>query len=158
MAPRILIVDDHEIVREGIRTLITRSRPNWEICGEAANGSQAIAAVESLKPDVIILDITMPGLSGIEATQKLVKSEAKTRILMFTMHESTRLENDVREAGAHGLVLKSQASRDLIVAIETLLAGGTFFPNPPETDTPPPRTRFSPGNLLLRALILNPAF
>ena len=77
---------------------------------------------------------------------------------MFTMHESTRLENDVREAGAHGLVLKSQASRDLIVAIETLLAGGTFFPNPPETDTPPPRTRFSPGNLLLRALILNPAF
>lgn len=157
MNPRILIVDDHEIVREGIRTLINRARPNWEICGEAANGNEAIAAVQSLKPDVMVLDITMPVLSGLEATQKLVKSNTKTRILMFTMHESGRLANDVREAGAQGLVLKSQASRDLIIAIETLLSGGTFFPNPPETNTPPP-TKFSPGSLMLRALILNPIF
>ena len=157
MPPRILIVDDHEIVREGIRTLINRSRPSWEICGEAANGNQAIDAVQALKPDVVILDITMPGLSGLEAAQRLIKPELKTRILMFTMHESARLANDARESGAHGLVLKSQASRDLIVAIETLLAGGTFFPNPTETNTPP-TTKFSPGTLLLRALIPNPAF
>ena len=158
MNPRILIVDDHEIVREGIRTLINRARPKWEICGEAANGNEAIAAVQSLQPDVMVLDITMPVLSGLEATQKLIKSETTTKILMFTMHESARLANDVREAGAQGLVLKSQASRDLIVAIETLLSGGTFFPNPPESSTPPPITRFSPGSLILRALILKPAF
>jgi DNA-binding NarL/FixJ family response regulator len=158
MNPRILIVDDHEIVREGIRTLINRARPNWEICGEATNGKEAIAAVQSLQPDLVVLDITMPGLSGLEATQTLVKSELETKILMFTMHESARLANDVREAGAHGLVLKSQASRDLILAIETLLAGGTFFPNRPETNGPPPSTRFSPGTLMLRALVLKPAF
>jgi DNA-binding NarL/FixJ family response regulator len=158
MDPRILIVDDHEIVREGIRTLLTRSRPNWQICGEAANGKEAIAAVQSLQPDIVVLDITMPGLSGLEATQKLIKSNVKTRILMFTMHESTRLANDVREAGAHGLVLKSQASRDLIVAIETLLSGGSFFPTPPESSTPPTSMKFRPGSLMLRGLILKPAF
>lgn len=158
MNPRILIVDDHEIVREGIRTLINRARPTWEICGEAANGKEAIAAVQSMKPDVVVLDITMPGLSGLEATQKLVKSDLETRILMFTMHESSRLANDVREAGAHGLVLKSQASRDLIVAIETLLAGGTFFPTPETNTPPPPSTKFSPGSLMLRALIPQPVF
>ena len=158
MNPRILIVDDHEIVREGIRTLINRARPSWEICGEAANGKEAIAAVQSMKPDVVVLDITMPGLSGLEATQKLVKSDVETRILMFTMHESARLANDVREAGAHGLVLKSQASRDLILAIETLLAGGTFFPSTPEGNTPPSSIKFNPGSLMLRALIPNPAF
>ena len=157
MSPRILIVDDHEIVREGIRTLINRARPNWEICGEAANGNEAIAAVQSLKPDVVVLDITMPVLSGLEVTQRLIKSDSKTRILMFTMHESARLANDVREAGAQGLVLKSQASRDLIVAIETLLSGGTFFPNPSEPNTPPSITRFRPGSLMLRIPILRPA-
>ena len=158
MNPRILIVDDHEIVREGIRTLINRARPKWEICGEAANGDEAISAVQSLHPDLIVLDITMPGLSGLEATKKLVKLGVNTRILMFTMHESARLANDVREVGAHGLVLKSQASRDLIGAIEKLLSGGTFFPNPSETNNPPQGTKFSPGSLLLRALLPSPAF
>lgn len=158
MNPRILIVDDHEIVREGIRTLINRSRPKWDICGEAANGNEAIAAVQSLNPDVVVLDITMPGVSGLEATKKLINLGLKTRILMFTMHESARLASDVREVGAHGLVLKSQASRDLIGAIEKLLSGGTFFNNPPETNKPPQGSKFNPGSLLLRALIPSPVF
>lgn len=127
MAARILLVDDHEIVREGIRTLITRSRPDWEICGEAGDGEEALEAVKTLKPDVVILDITMPKMSGLEAAPQIAKLGLGCRVLMFTMHDSERLLSDVRQAEAQGLVLKSQAARDLIRAVDRLLAGGTFF-------------------------------
>ena len=127
MATRILIVDDHEIVREGIRTLIGRSRPEWEICGEAANGEEAIETITTLKPDVVVLDITMPKMSGLEAAPRIAKLGLGCRVLMFTMHDSERLTMEVRQAQAQGLVLKSQAARDLIRAIECLLAGETFF-------------------------------
>ena len=131
MAARIVIADDHEIVREGIRTLIDRSRPEWDICGEATNGEEAIEAVKSLKPDVIVLDITMPRMSGLEAAPRIAKLGVGCRVLMFTMHDSERLASEVRNAQAQGLVLKSQAARDLIRAIERLLAGGTFFASEP---------------------------
>ena len=127
MAARILIADDHEIVREGIRTLIDRSRPEWEICGEATNGEEAIEAVRTLKPDVVVLDITMPKMSGLEAAPRIAKLGLGCRVLIFTMHDSERLTIEARQAQAQGLVLKSQAARDLIRAIERLLAGGTFF-------------------------------
>jgi DNA-binding NarL/FixJ family response regulator len=127
MPARILIVDDHEIVREGIRTLIARSRPDWEICGEATNGELAIEAVRTLKPDVAILDITMPKMSGLQAASEIVKLGLECRILVFTMHESKRLPIEVRQSGAQGFVLKSQAARDLVRAVDRLLAGGTFF-------------------------------
>jgi DNA-binding NarL/FixJ family response regulator len=131
MAVRILVADDHEIVREGIRTLITRSRPQWEICGEAKNGEEAIEAAKSQKPDVIILDITMPKMSGLEAASKIVALDLGIHILMFTMHDSERLHSEARQARAQGVVLKSQAARDLIRAIDALLAGGTFFESEP---------------------------
>jgi DNA-binding NarL/FixJ family response regulator len=127
MPPRILLVDDHEIVREGIRTLIARSRPDWEICGEATDGEEALEAARTLKPDVVILDITMPKMSGLEAAPQIAKLGLGCRVLMFTMHDSERLSNEVRQAEAQGLVLKSQAARDLIRAVDRLLAGGTFF-------------------------------
>lgn len=127
MPAKILIVDDHEIVREGIRTLISRSHPDWEICGEASNGKQAIEAVKALKPDLVVLDITMPNLSGLEVASQLSKLGLGCRVLIFTMHESSRMPIEVRQAGAHGFVLKSQANRDLIRAIDRLLAGETFF-------------------------------
>jgi DNA-binding NarL/FixJ family response regulator len=127
MAARILLVDDHEIVREGIRTLITRSRPEWEICGEARDGEEALEAVRALKPDVVILDITMPKLSGLEAAPRIAKLGLGCRVLMFTMHDSERLSTEVRQAEAQGLVLKSQAARDLVRAVDRLLDGGTFF-------------------------------
>ena len=130
MPARILLVDDHEIVREGIRTLIARSRPEWEICGEARNGEEALEAVKTLKPDVVILDITMPKMSGLEAAPQIAKLGLGCRVLMFTMHDSRRLAMDVRQAKAQGLVLKSQAARDLIRAVDRLLAGGTFFATP----------------------------
>jgi DNA-binding NarL/FixJ family response regulator len=131
MAARILIVDDHEIVRDGIRTLIVRSRPEWTICGEAANGEEAIEAVRSLKPDIIVLDITMPKMSGLEAASRIAKLGIGCRVLMFTMHDSERLSNEVRQVEAQGLVLKSQAARDLVRAIDHILAGGTFFASAP---------------------------
>jgi DNA-binding NarL/FixJ family response regulator len=123
---RILIVDDHEIVRQGVRTILKHSRPDWEICGEATDGEQAIEAVKSLKPDVVILDVTMPNMNGLEATPKILK-HSNAHVLIFTMHESERIANEVGSVGAHGYVQKSQAGRDLVVAIETLLTGGTFF-------------------------------
>jgi DNA-binding NarL/FixJ family response regulator len=131
---RILLVDDHEIVREGIRMLIGRSRPEWNICGEASNGQDGIEAVKTLKPDVVVLDITMPGMSGLEAAGEIAKLNVESQILIFTMHESEVLSSEVQRAGAQGFVLKSQAARDLIRAIDTLLAGNTFFGSQPKPE------------------------
>lgn len=125
--PKILIVDDHEIVREGIRTLLARSAPEWYVCGEATNASEALEMVKSLNPDLVIMDITMPGTSGLVAAERISKLHPSPRVLMFTMHDFERLGTEVRQAGAQGYVLKSQATRDLILAIRSLLAGGTFF-------------------------------
>jgi DNA-binding NarL/FixJ family response regulator len=143
VAVRILIVDDHDVVRRGVQAILSKSRPLWEICGEATNGKEAIQAVGWLRPDIVILDITMPVMSGLEAASHIAKLGLHSRVLIFTMHESETLMADVRKAGAHGCVQKSRAARDLIVAIETLLAGGTFFgstaaPEPSPKDEPNP--------------------
>jgi len=127
MPVRVLIVDDHEIVREGISQLIARSRPEWLICGQASNGEQALELVQTLTPDVVILDISMPKVNGLQVAAKIAAMQLRCRVLMFTMHESERLARDVRAAGAQGVVLKSQAARDLIRAMDHLLAGETFF-------------------------------
>jgi DNA-binding NarL/FixJ family response regulator len=129
MSAKILIVDDHEVVREGVRTLISRARPQWQLCGEATNAREAIEACRTLKPDVTVLDITMPGMSGLEASS--VMSALGCRVLIFTMHESEHLAAEVSQAGAQGFVLKSQAGKDLIRAIERLLGGGTSLARNP---------------------------
>ena len=133
MRPRILIVDDHEIVREGVRGLIRRSRPEWEISGEATNGQDAIEAVKKLRPDIVVLDKRRSRPLHFDL-------DPRPRILMFTMHESDRLSTEVRQAKAQGYVLKSQAARNLIRAIERLLMGGEFFgpePGPGQLGGPP---------------------
>src|ERR1700719_230568 len=126
MGSKILIVDDHEVVRQGIRTIL-RARPQWEVCGEAVNGKDAIEKATALDPDVIIMDITMLEMSGIEATREITKLKLRAAVLVFTMHESKNLAATVQEAGARGFVLKSHAARDLLDALEALLTGGTFF-------------------------------
>jgi DNA-binding NarL/FixJ family response regulator len=126
-APRILIVDDHEIVRQGIRSLIESSRPTWQIAGEAENGAEAVEKVKILNPDVAVVDISMPVMNGLDAARTIAKLDLKCRTLIFTMHESERLISEVKQAGANGYVLKSQAARDLVAAIEKLLGGGSFF-------------------------------
>lgn len=132
MPGRILIVDDHEVVRQGIRTIL-RSRPQWEVVGEAVNGKDAIEKAKTLDPEVILMDITMPEMSGIEATREISRSNLRAAILIFTMHESKNLAETVRAVGARGFVLKSHAARDLLDALEALMGGGTFFPTEPRT-------------------------
>jgi DNA-binding NarL/FixJ family response regulator len=127
MAPRILIVDDHQIVRRGVRALLAEFRPAWEICGEAANAVEALKAVKDLQPNLVLLDITMPGSSGLELSSQIRALGYPCRILIFTMHHSSRLTSDVRAVGAQGFVLKSQAAGNLVFAIERILDGGTFY-------------------------------
>jgi DNA-binding NarL/FixJ family response regulator len=146
MNPKILVVDDHEIVREGIRTLLGRSRPDWDICGEASNAREALDAMKRLTPDVVIMDITMPVTSGLEAVLQMRNMGISCKVLMFTMHESDMLAIEVRDVGAQGYVLKSQAARDLVLAIERILAGHTFFGAPPETEG---ASEDKPGNGLV---------
>jgi DNA-binding NarL/FixJ family response regulator len=150
MTTRILIVDDHEIVREGLIWHLTKSRPDWDICGEATDGEQAIQLTRELKPDIVILDITMPRISGLEACSRMRKLGLTIPVLIFTTHDSERLATEVRDAGAQGYVLKSQAVRHLVQAIDTILAGGTFFgaplkPEPTRGDKPNPGTVFFRG-------------
>ncbi len=127
MSVRILIVDDHEIVRQGIRSIL-QARPQWEICGEAGDGHEAVSLAKKLQPDAIILDVTMPVMGGLAAASQILQFNRDVRVLIFTMHESTTLSKLVQKSGSHGLVVKSQASRNLIQALEKLLAGETFFP------------------------------
>ncbi len=128
MAIRILVADDHEVVRQGIR-MILGARPEWQVCGEAINGEQAVRMAKELKPDAIIMDIAMPEMTGIEATREISKLALGSKVLIFTMHDSKTLPEYVRAAGACGYVLKSRASQDLLAALEGLLNGGTFFDN-----------------------------
>lgn len=123
---RILIVDDHELVRKGIRTLL-ESHTEWRVCGEATNGRDAVAKTARLKPDVVILDIRMPGLSGLQAIPEILKSSPRTKILVLTMHDSGCMASRVLAAGASGLVLKSDAARDVIRGLEALGRRKTFL-------------------------------
>jgi DNA-binding NarL/FixJ family response regulator len=123
---RILVADDHEVVRKGIRTLL-ETRSEWEICGEASTGRDAVAKTARMKPDVVLLDITMPDLSGLEAIPEILKAHPETKILVLTMHDSGWMASKVLAAGARGLVLKSDAARDLILALEALGKNKAFL-------------------------------
>jgi len=106
MPVTILIVDDHEVVREGVRTIINRARPQWEICGEAANGQEAIDVAMRLRPNIILIDITMPVLNGLDAAARISGLGLTSQILIFTMHESGELARDARRVGARGYVTR----------------------------------------------------
>ena len=143
MTARILIIDDHEVLREGLRSLFAKMRPDWEICGEGTDGEQAIRLTQELRPDLVLLDITMPGMSGLEASLQMRKLGLNVPILVFTTHQSERLATEVRQAGAQGYVLKSQAARDLVVAMDMIFAGGTFFGS---AEKPEPEKGKSPNS------------
>ena len=116
---RILIADDHDLMRRGIRGLL-ESYPGWTICAEAKTGREAVAKAEELKPDIAILDISMPHLNGLEAARKIRKASPRTEVLILSMHCSDQLTREVLDAGALGYVLKSDSGRDLAIAIEAL--------------------------------------
>lgn len=123
---RILIVDDHDIVRQGVRVIL-RSRANWEVCGEAENGLEALEKVAALKPDIVVLDVSMPYKDGLAVARELVQMNAPCKTVMLTMHNSTEIASAVRRTGAQGFVVKSHAAKDLVRAIETILGGNNFF-------------------------------
>src|ERR1700685_14455 len=137
MPIRIFLADDHDIVREGVKSLL-KSRPEWTICGEASDGVQAASLIGKVDCDIAILDISMPGKTGLEVAASVSRKHPELKILIFTMHSGKTLHSAAREAGAHGVVQKSYASRDLIRAIETLIDGGNFFPkdSAPSSDSP----------------------
>jgi len=123
---QILIADDHELVRKGLRTVV-EAQPGWAVCGEAVNGRQAVELALQSKPDVIVLDITMPELNGLEATRQIRKACPATEVLILTMHESAQLVGEVLAAGAHGYILKADTSRLLVSAITSLARHAPFF-------------------------------
>jgi len=123
---RIVIADDHEVVRKGLRAIL-EAHPGWEVCGEAADGRSAVEKAEELRPDVIVVDIGMPHLNGLEATRQILKNQPDTKVLVLSVYESEQLVEEVLDAGARGYVLKSDASRDLVRAIEELQRNHTFF-------------------------------
>jgi DNA-binding NarL/FixJ family response regulator len=149
MPVKILVADDHEIVRRGVRHILS-SRPDWEVCAEAADGLEALALVKRLKPDVTILDISMPTMNGLDAAREIARLNLPTRVLIFTMHYSQDLQRTFRDTGARGYVLKAHAAKELIQAVETLLRGNTFFDSDDTVAEPPELTRMSRKPLLLR--------
>ncbi|HEV2102947.1 MAG TPA: response regulator transcription factor [Candidatus Acidoferrum sp.] len=122
----ILIADDHAVVRAGLRTLL-ESRSNWQVCAEAADGRDAVEKAVKHKPHIAILDIGMPLLNGVEATRHIRKASPSTEILILTMHESDDLVQQVVEAGARGYILKDEADRALLNAVQALSLHKPFF-------------------------------
>jgi DNA-binding NarL/FixJ family response regulator len=116
---RILIVDDHAVVRRGVRSLL-ESQPEWEIAGEATTGRQAVDMAKDLQPDIVVMDLSLPELNGLDATRQILKESPRSEILVLTMHHSEELAREVLQAGARGYVLKSDADQSLIAAIESL--------------------------------------
>jgi DNA-binding NarL/FixJ family response regulator len=123
---RILIADDHEIVRQGLRSLL-QSRPGWEVCGEASDGWEAVKKATELHPDIVALDIGMPNLNGLDAARQILRNDPRQKILFLTIYESEQLARSVAAAGAKGLLLKSDAGKDLINAVDALQHNSTFF-------------------------------
>src|SRR5208283_1849480 len=123
---RILIADDHSVVRAGLRTLL-ESRPGWEVCAESSDGRDAVEKATKLQPDVAVLDIGMPLLNGVEATRRIRAASPNTEILILTMHESDDLVQQVVEAGARGYILKDEADKVLLGAVEAVRQHKPYF-------------------------------
>ena len=123
---KILVVDDHDIIRRGLKDLLT-AKPGWEVCAEAKTGKEAVALAEQLKPQIVVMDISMPDLNGLEAARRIHKALPKVGILILTMHFSDQLVREVVEAGARGYILKSDADRDLVAAVDCIANRRTFF-------------------------------
>jgi DNA-binding NarL/FixJ family response regulator len=126
MGVRLLLADDHEIVRRGLRALL-EAEPGWEVVAEAVDGRDAIEKTKQMKPDVAILDIGMPSLNGLEAARQIVTSGLQTKVLILTVHDADPVIQQVLEAGARGYLLKSDAARDLVTAVDALRRNKTFF-------------------------------
>jgi DNA-binding NarL/FixJ family response regulator len=124
---RILLVDDHQVVRRGVAELVRDAEADWEVCGEASTGREAVAAAATLNPDIVVMDISMPDITGLEATRQILKNQPGTEILILSIHESEQMIQDVLRAGARGYILKGDAGSDLIKALEAVREHKLFF-------------------------------
>jgi two-component system response regulator NreC len=124
--PRVLIVDDHAFIRRGVQTIL-HAFPEWEFCGEAENGKDAIRLADELKPEVIIMDVSMPGLNGIEATRAIRKTQPGVKIVLLTLHESSELLRSAFRAGARGYLLKTDAEQELVRALTVVIGEGAYI-------------------------------
>jgi DNA-binding NarL/FixJ family response regulator len=124
--PRVLIVDDHAFIRRGVQTIL-QPFPEWEFCGEADNGRDAIRMADELRPEVIIMDVSMPGLNGIEATRAIRKTQPGVKIVLLTLHESVDLVRNAFRAGARGYLLKTDAEQELVKALTAVIDEGAYI-------------------------------
>jgi DNA-binding NarL/FixJ family response regulator len=124
--PRVLIVDDHAFIRRGVQTIL-HPFPEWEFCGEADNGRDAIRMADELKPEIIIMDVSMPGLNGIEATRAIRRAQPAVKIVLLTLHESADLVRNAFRAGARGYLLKTDAEQELVRALTAVIGDGTYI-------------------------------
>ncbi len=124
---KILIVDDHEALRAGVRTVLENH--GFEVCGEAADGQEALSRALQLRPDLVILDITMPVLDGFSAAREIHKRLPGVGILLLSMHESASMVNVAKSSGARGYVAKSEGIARLLKAVDAIAHNRTFFPN-----------------------------
>jgi DNA-binding NarL/FixJ family response regulator len=123
---RILLADDHAVVRQGFR-MILAAEQDFEIVGEAANGKEAVELAERLQPDVVVMDVAMPELNGIEATRRLAESAPRTRVLALSMHKDSAYVREILRAGARGYLLKDAFDRDLLMAVRAVAAGDGYL-------------------------------
>jgi DNA-binding NarL/FixJ family response regulator len=123
---RILVADDHEVVRKGLIALLEQ-QPEWQVCGEAGDGREAIEKAKKWMPDLIIMDLSMPGMNGLEATRQIVRANPATKVLILTLHDSEQVIPDVLDAGARGFILKSDPALDVVAGVEALRRGKTYF-------------------------------
>jgi DNA-binding NarL/FixJ family response regulator len=124
-----LLADDHEVVRRGLRSIIEAQR-DCQVVGEAADGREAVALTRELNPDIVILDIAMPALNGLEALRQILRVCPRTKVLVMTMHDSNQMITQILDAGARGYILKSDATHDLLAAVESLRLNKTYFTTP----------------------------
>lgn len=123
---QILIADDHEVVRQGVRVLL-EANPEWNVCGEAATGREAVAKATEFHPDVVVLDVGMPEMNGLDAARQIRRAVPSSKILVLTVHRSDQLAQEFIDAGVRGYLLKADAGRMLVDAVKTVLKGETFF-------------------------------
>lgn len=126
MKLRILLADDHEIVRRGLCALLQKHE-GWEVCGEATDGREAVEKAQQLKPDVVIVDVGMPNLNGLDATRRLLQNDPNSKVIVLTVTDADQIIREALDAGARGFVLKSDAARDLVSAVEALQSQHMFF-------------------------------
>jgi DNA-binding NarL/FixJ family response regulator len=127
MRRRILIADDHAVMRKGLRLLLAM-RADWQVCGEASSGLEAIEKSAELEPDIIVMDVSMPQMDGLEATRGILKRNPDQKIVMYTMHDSEDFACAAMRAGAQATVRKSSTPEQLCKAIDSVLMGHRFFP------------------------------